>query len=108
MQPTASHMSYHPGYLSTAQDAIDRIARPVGIGFALQPMHVGIEPRKALGEVLRELKVIDNRARLGGESLARHDQRNSRRIWHQHHGRDTPFQLLDRHRFLLDRKSVVE
>jgi hypothetical protein len=64
----------------------------------LQAMHIGDEAGEALVEGPGERQVIEDRAGRLGEPLARHDQRDTRRVRHQHHRRNPPQQLFDRHR----------
>ncbi|MCY1445172.1 hypothetical protein D9M71_616790 [compost metagenome] len=65
----------------------------------LQPMHIRDKPGKTAVKGGGKSQVVDDRTRRLGKALPRHDQRNSRRIGHQHHGSDSPEQLLDRYRF---------
>src|SRR5262249_51121302 len=62
-------------------DTVHQVALPVWTGLNRQPVNVALESREHPVVVTGEVKIADDRARLPREPLARHDQRNARRIW---------------------------
>src|SRR5215813_13947811 len=67
----------------------------VPLGIDLDAMHLALESRELLAELFQCEQESNRRTVRIAESLARHADRNPRRIWHQHHRRNTPRHLRE-------------
>src|SRR5205814_1063698 len=72
--------------------AVDVIAKLAGVAGLDQAVNVGIESRKLLVEVARELQELDDGA---VKALARNQQWNARRIRRQQNAGHAAFELVD-------------